>query len=116
MEKILVLNEQLVDEVCKWLSNHVKQISNLLFEAFIFGSVARYKANPNDCDLMLVTINGISDKQWRNVQKEKFELQSKFYKEFRLKLSVLLATYDEFKECNGLMTRIRNGNRIFLSL
>lgn len=116
MEKRLALNEQLVEEMYNWLNHHTRQISKLLYEAFIFGSVARYTLYPNDCDLMLITIADIDTEQWKFLRIQKTELSRAFYEKYNLELSITLVTYDEYNECNGLMTRIRNGHRIFLIL
>lgn len=116
MEKTLVSNNCISYKMYDWLKYRIKQISSHLSEAFVFGSVARYSLYPNDCDIMLVAKDDISDTFWGHLRIQNLELSKEFYSEFRVVLSIMLVTYFEYKETNGLMTRIKNGNRLIFEL
>jgi predicted nucleotidyltransferase len=91
-----------------WLKNEIKGLGTSIAYAFVFGSVAKASAKPNDCDLMIITHANPTDPVWAEVRSKRDILCNRFYAKWNLELSVILLTVDEYKEKNPFLKRILN--------
>ncbi len=101
------MNKNLIVDFLKECIN-----KDYILNCFIFGSLAKGKETPNDCDLFVVTNQIPHNKEWRQVLTELEQLQERFELKFALKLNITINTEKEFSEYSPFKERILNRQRI----
>lgn len=92
------------EEMCLFLIHGIDR--RFVNKAFIFGSLAGNKPNPNDCDLFIVTNLTPYDENWRIFLSNIESIKSEFEKRFSLKLNTTINSEKEYTEPSSFRERV----------
>lgn len=81
---------------------------------FIFGSIAKGSANPNDCDLFWLTSSSPETENWSLLQKRISSVKKEFLEKFNLPLNIFIYTLEEYNENSEFKKRIFERSKIII--
>lgn len=83
--------------VIEWLKKNIPPFLSISYCA-VYGSVARRSADPEDCDLLVVSDSDPDEIEWRKMRREMSAIRDRFSMAFGIRLSVVILTTKEWEE------------------